>query len=633
MVFESAKWIWLASGEHPDQYAEFIDTVSGSAEKTVINLSCDGDYALFINGGFVASNQYGDFEHYKIYDTIDITKYLTESENHVRFLIYHCGLETFRYCPAKAGLIYEIIRGQEIISDSREDILSGESAAYSQNMQKWINMEIGLTFFYDATREGETLFSRSVVVDKQCTLFPRPNEKLEVYERHPVKSLTELSPTNWLIDLGEEVLGLPTLDLVSETEQILNVSYGEHLVDGHVPRIIGDRDFSFEYRARIGDNRFTDYMLRFGCRYIEICSEHPIKINYVGVLPQRYPLAIKEVKLDSELDRQIYDMCLKTLRLCIMEHYVDCPWREQSLYGCDSRNQMLIGYYAFSDGNFRYARSNLKLMAEDRRDDGLLTICAPTALELTIPSFALYYIIAVDEYISYSKDTSLGKETYDKILGILRAHERNMDDGLVLKFSGKHMWNFYDWTIYSNGEQPAADGPIPDLAINALYILALEAFERICEACSLPFPFTEEFISDIKLHARKKFLTENGLFTMTAGKDEYTTLCNVLAILADIPTRSEAEYISDRIVTGELIDCTLSMKLVEYSALLSVNTEKYRDFVLGEIRRNYSHMLSEGSDTAWETIKGAADFDNAGSLCHGWSAVPIYVYNKLGLIK
>jgi hypothetical protein len=44
-------------------------------------------------------------------------------------------------------------------------------------------------------------------------------------------------------------------------------------------------------------------------------------------------------------------------------------------------------------------------------------------------------------------------------------------------------------------------------------------------------------------------------------------------------------------------------------------------------------MIDAGSTTVWETINGSVDFDNAGSLCHGWSAVPIYVYNKLGLIK
>jgi len=42
-------------------------------------------------------------------------------------------------------------------------------------------------------------------------------------------------------------------------------------------------------------------------------------------------------------------------------------------------------------------------------------------------------------------------------------------------------------------------------------------------------------------------------------------------------------------------------------------------------------MLYHGATTFWETILGEEDFSNAGSLCHGWSAVPIYFYHKYAL--
>jgi len=69
-------------------------------------------------------------------------------------------------------------------------------------------------------------------------------------------------------------------------------------------------------------------------------------------------------------------------------------------------------------------------------------------------------------------------------------------------------------------------------------------------------------------------------------------------------------------------------------ALIAGNVkQKYKDVILEEIRSNYGKMLKEGSTTAWETTVGQADFANAGSLCHGWSAYPIYIYNELGLVK
>ena len=40
-------------------------------------------------------------------------------------------------------------------------------------------------------------------------------------------------------------------------------------------------------------------------------------------------------------------------------------------------------------------------------------------------------------------------------------------------------------------------------------------------------------------------------------------------------------------------------------------------------------MLREGATTFWEIIIGADDFADAGSLCHGWSALPVYYYEIL----
>lgn len=40
-------------------------------------------------------------------------------------------------------------------------------------------------------------------------------------------------------------------------------------------------------------------------------------------------------------------------------------------------------------------------------------------------------------------------------------------------------------------------------------------------------------------------------------------------------------------------------------------------------------MLDAGALSFWETIRGEEEFDGAASLCYGWSAMPIYYFNKL----
>ena len=39
-------------------------------------------------------------------------------------------------------------------------------------------------------------------------------------------------------------------------------------------------------------------------------------------------------------------------------------------------------------------------------------------------------------------------------------------------------------------------------------------------------------------------------------------------------------------------------------------------------------MLALGATSFWETIDGGDAFSKAGSLCHGWSAVPVYFWHK-----
>ena len=51
----------------------------------------------------------------------------------------------------------------------------------------------------------------------------------------------------------------------------------------------------------------------------------------------------------------------------------------------------------FRDGNFDYAITNLILMSKDNRTDGLLSVCFQSAEVLVIPSFLLYYIIAIKD--------------------------------------------------------------------------------------------------------------------------------------------------------------------------------------------------------------------------------------------
>ena len=630
-VFENSKFIWI-NDTNIDTYGEFYASFKANSSP-ICRVSCDGDYTLFINGKYVASNQYGDFEHYKIYDEIDLSRFTCDGENHFAILVHHYGKNSSRYKKYQAGVIFEIVENNTVVLASNEDILSRQSKAYISGIKREISSQLGFSYTYDAKNEdlwqvglGKD-FKKSLSVSKNCVFYKRPIKKLELGDIVYGNVITKENDTHFIVDLGREITGILSFEIEGKAD--INIAYGESLTNGKVRKIIGGRSFYIDYFSRAGKNEFTHYMLRFACRYLEITATSPIILNKIGVIPQYYPTVRAPISDLSEADRKIYEACVNTLELCMMEHYVDCPWREQCLYAFDSRNQMLCGYYAFEGGNYEYARSNLLLMSKDRREDGLLSICYPCGIDLTIPSFSLHYITSIKEYLIHSGDLSLYSEVEGKIKEVLSTFVNRIENGLVPTFEGENHWNFYDWAPYSEGALYQNTEKSYDCILNCLLIIALKNYKEICNIVNTGFEYERE-LDLLRIATKERFFDKDkGLF-LVGPKNSYTELANSLGILADLCTQSEAKFIANMLAKNQLIPCSLSFKCFKYDGLLYVDKD-YKGIVLNEIRSSYLSM-AEKTNTVWETIEGESAFDNAGSLCHGWSAIPIYYYNKLNNI-
>ena len=115
----------------------------------------------------------------------------------------------------------------------------------------------------------------------------------------------------------------------------------------------------------------------------------------------------------------------------------------------------------------------------------------------------------------------------------------------------------------------------------------------------------------------------------TLGEAKYSQLGNSMAILAGVADENLLKETAKTTAAGDgLTRVSLSMNGFFYDALLKID-KSYKDFVLGDIRAKYGKMLEAGATTFWETELGWEDFGGAGSLCHGWSALPVYYLNTL----
>lgn len=632
---EISKWIWKKDFEDWDIYCDFYDSFCYSGGKVTLQISADSNYAVYVNGVFAENSQYPDYPHYKVYDELDITQFCREGKNHIAVTVWYYGKPALTYYPGKPALRYGIFCQGKAVAFSDETTLCRQSREYESGRRKLITSHLGFSFHYDVTgddgwRTGNLQgFVPAAIVSQELAMFPRPVKRMVWTPKVETKCLLNENDTYLRYDLGREEVGYLTVKLRSPQKQKLVFAFGEHLLDGCVRRKIGKYDFSVELTVDEGETVYMNPFRRLALRYLEIFAEHPIEVDYATVIPAYYPVQKTGIQPKDPLDRAIYDTCVRTLELCMHEHYEDGPWREQALYCLDSRNQMLCGYYCFREYDF--ARANLKLMSQDRRYDGLLSLCFPsgkyrTENGLCIPSFSLHYFTQVWEYMSHSGDMAFAKEIYPKLLSVMKAFTDRMEEGCVRSFSGKDHWNYYEWREGLSGHLGQDDPEVYEAALNALLIIALKNMARISDAIGEPDRFSC-LIPGIVSGIRRRFLDKKtGLFFNREDEPHKSQFVNSLCILADVCTDEEARAVAEALVNKDagLTPISLSTICFKYDALLKVDFSKYKPYILEEIRAKYKCMLDQGATAFWEYDPDT--ITPSGSKCHGWSALPIYYY-------
>ncbi len=689
--FSKAKWIWHNSYRGTNVYVNFEDefTLSDIPSDCRIKISCDRNYMLYINGSFVDCGQYSVYEDMKFYDELDIAPFVKTGRNTLLAVIYYQGASCSTYRRGEPGLIFEVTADGEIVCASSELTMAYKNSAFADGGEiEMVSGQLGFSFHFDATLENERTGLRPAdIVQKTMDISPRPIEKLKIDP--PMKAglinkgvffdtetgtpaqkmqsaalsvqylcgskplpsedgvkfaagMGEIGPEPdgvfAIIDLGGESTGFLSLDIDVPHDCDIYIGWGEHLADLRVRSYVGGRHFAALYRAHAGRNRFENPLLRCGLRYLELhIYAKECTLHYAGIRPTLYPLPDPaKPPVSDYLHRKIYDVCCHTLLLCMHEHYEDCPWREQALYTMDSRNQMLCGYYAF--GETRFARASLALIAHSIREDNMLELCSPAEVPITIPSFSAIFLVQLQEYLDFSGDTDFAAETLpvaEHIAGEFIRRAEN-EKGLIKCFGEQKYWNFYEW---QSGLEGSIMGSVPeeqrtyDAPLNAFVSLALQSLAKICARLGLAEK--EKYYRDAYLKLNEainaEFFDESrgcyASFLLDDRISHYSELTNSLIVCAGAVPEKRLGSVLDAIAGGKLIPVTLSHSIFKYDALMH-NREKYGQFVLDDIAELWGKMLYSGATSFWETIDGEAAFGNAGSLCHGWSAIPVYIYFK-----
>ena len=441
-----------------------------------------------------------------------------------------------------------------------------------------------------------------------------------------------------LIDLGDYQCAWPELVVSGGAGAGLTLRWAEACYltpdgpeKGHRGEILGKffRGSGDIFLPDGGSQRsFAPQWWRAG-RYVEMqirVGAQPLVLERLVLTGTSYPLNVESsfACSDPRLETAAKPM-VHTLRQCMHETYVDCPYYEQLMYIGDTRLEVLTTY-ALS-GDDRLPRAALRLFDNSRRagDSGLTCSRWPSREPQSIPTFSLWWVAMVYDFAQWRDDPAFVRSLLPGARAVIDVFISFIGDhGLLQSPPG---WNFTDWTLgwrrWQGAVAPCAGVP-PEghsgcsavLGWQLVHVLGMfaELEDLVGEAGRADF--ARRTAATLAAHTDAAFWNEaRGLWADTAAHDCWSEHAQCLALLSGFAPSDHAR----RAAAALLNDPQLERATIYFSHYLFA---AYRQ--IGAMPQMLARMqpwfgLNElGLGTTPEEPEPAR------SDCHAWGAHPLW---------
>jgi hypothetical protein len=438
-----------------------------------------------------------------------------------------------------------------------------------------------------------------------------------------------------VLDTGAETFARLRVRLRSGGPAIIAVTTGESLpeVHRHLGRV------SDVFRLSDGESFATGPT---GFRYVKVMALsagrgdlaadgpaavlEPLELQHI-----RYPVEHTGSFVSSDLQlNEIWKLSARTVHLCMQNEIWDGINRDQLPWMGDLYTEALAAYHAF--GNTTLARWSLGVLGElgpvpDRpltaqRYPGLQSMWKQPGCDInSIPSYTLWWVIGLADYLLYSGDHTLVLDLADELQAVLDHVSEWVDkDGWWRHRAG---WDYVDWAPLA-----AADRHI------FCHLLACQVMELgawLLDAAGRDSTRCRELQSRMADTARSQ--------VWRGGHGDLGRSHHVPAMLirSGILTLEEAAGVFRRYLAADRpYRMTYWHRYADLSAAALVGEV---DWGLDYIRKHWGQALQLEATSLWEAFDPswvgedphgvsmiAGEYARYGgyetSLCHGWSAGP-----------
>ncbi|MFH0757201.1 MAG: family 78 glycoside hydrolase catalytic domain [Bacteroidota bacterium] len=642
-------------------------------EKLVIQVSADNRYNLFVNGQRVCYGPAkGDLKTYK-YDVVDIAKYVKPGKNVLAALVYNGGIDKplafisvqtafmlrsenpeFAKLNTDSGWkviknpAYQVISYNEMLFEKRwfygfyacggGDDVDGtlypwgwEQVDYDDSL--WLVPE-QLSFggrapwnlvprniaFMDNHREQPARIREAEGVDIAAGSWSG-NTRLSV-PAHTKASV--------LVDFGDFTMGYPELTVEGGANSSVKIKYAEALYEGvnikaHRDSVNGKTMYGVWdiFRTDGKAERTFRPLWKRAFRYVQLVIEtrdQPLDIVSFENEYSGYPYPeMGTFTSDNSRLNEIFEMSLRTLRLCSGETYYDTPYYEQLSYGGDNRPISSVSTYNSTDD--RLLREVMRLYPQSvNSETGLFKSAYPSRFTFDMGGWSMAWIQSLHDYYFMRGDSGYIRPFVQPLEGVLGFYERHLDErtGLIGSVSNQ---SFIDWSITSGSIPRANDQKeIRQSALLTLYYAhTLDCAVRLLNELGLPekAKHWENISEGLKVAVYINCWDgQKKLFRDYPDQQIFSQHTNLFAILCDVVTPAQQAELLKRILTFDQFD-EMASSYFSFFLFKAMQKTGQEELFLDHLGYWYTY-IDRGLTTCGET--GFASHDR--SDCHAWSAHP-----------
>ena len=214
-----------------------------------------------------------------------------------------------------------------------------------------------------------------------------------------------------ICDFGRDVTGYVDVVIRDSKGGVVDLLYGEDLNLVRVDTFIlkGGRQVLQPYNRRT-------------FRYLKLLfRETPdwVYIEDISLQMATYPVEyVGSFRCSDQLLNQAWDVGRYTIHISMLDHFVDCPWRERTIYGGDVYPENLFAHYAFGDP--RLNAKTLRQMAAIQHPEGPLPPYGPyRGDDGFYPMWSAFWGLTFLDHYALTGDEAFREELWPNLAALL----------------------------------------------------------------------------------------------------------------------------------------------------------------------------------------------------------------------